>query len=315
MPCDEDVDGTTIVNESSGYGDEFGKRLRSRITGFVRSLRNTNIAVTEILAPENPEYGISAPLNREDAFLVALQLADYPVHQYFEDERAAPLASLRAGDTTLYDMKRSPQFIINNAIGHSVHFYLPRTALDIIADSAEAQRITELRYQPGAGVDDPTMRALVSSLLPALEKPEEANRLFVEHMTMAVGVHAAVTYGDMQPLVRPLRGGLAPWQMKRIEEALAANLKGDVSLADLASDCGLSVSHFGRAFRQSTGVSPHQWLLKQRVDQAKSLLRDRSLTLADVALSCGFSDQSHFTRVFARMTGASPGAWRRNILD
>jgi AraC-like DNA-binding protein len=301
------------MNESSGYGDEFGKRLRSRITGFVRSLQNTSIAVTEICAPENPEYGISAPLIREDAFLVALQLADYPVHQYFEDDRAAPVASLRAGDTTLYDMKRSPQFIINNTIGHSVHFYLPRTALNMIADSAEARRITELRYQPGAGVDDPVMRALVSSLLPALKKPEQANRLFVEHVTMAVGVHATLTYGGMQPLARPLRGGLAPWQMRRTEETIAANLEGDVSLADLANDCGMSVSHFGRAFRQSTGVSPHRWLLKQRVDQAKSLLRDRTRSLADVALSSGFADQSHFTRVFARMTGISPGAWRRSL--
>ena len=78
-------------------------------------------------------------------------------------------------------------------------------------------------------------------------------------------------------------------------------------MADLAIDCGVSVSHFSRAFRQSTGLSPHQWLLKRRVDQAKSLLRDRTLSLSDVALSCGFGDQSHFTRVFTKLTGITPG--------
>ena len=72
-------------------------------------------------------------------------------------------------------------------------------------------------------------------------------------------------------------------------------------------------TNFSRAFRQSTGVSPHQWLLKRRADQTKSLLRDRTLPLSDVALSCGFADQSHFTRVFARLAGISPGAWRRNL--
>ena len=67
------------MQESSAYGDEFGKRLRAQATAFVRSLHNTNIAVTE-LRSDNPEHGISAPLVREDAFLVALQLVDYPVH-------------------------------------------------------------------------------------------------------------------------------------------------------------------------------------------------------------------------------------------
>jgi AraC-like DNA-binding protein len=62
-------------------------------------------------------------------------------------------------------------------------------------------------------------------------------------------------------------------------------------------------------------MSPHQWLLKCRVDLAKDLLSNRKLLLSDIALACGFADQSHFTRVFARMTGASPGAWRRNIFD
>jgi AraC-like DNA-binding protein len=299
------------VYESSGYGEEFGKRLRARATAFVRSLQNTNIAVTEIRS-DDPEHGVSAPQTREDAFLVALQLVDYPVHEYFEDERAAPVTSLRAGETTLYDLKRNPQFNINKAC-HCVHFYFSRTALDLIADNAEAHRFEELRYQPGVGVNDPIMRSLVASLMPAFENPQQASRVFIEHVTMAVGVHAATTYGGMRPLVRSLRGGLAPWQMKRTEETLAANLAGDVSLADLAHDCGVSVSHFSRAFRQSTGVSPHQWLLKRRVDQAKSLLREGMLSLSDIALSCGFADQSHFTRVFTRMTGISPGAWRRSL--
>jgi transcriptional regulator GlxA family with amidase domain len=131
---------------------------------------------------------------------------------------------------------------------------------------------------------------------------------------MAVGVHVAKTYGGMESLVRPVRGGLAPWQMKRVEDTLAANLEGDVALADLASDCGLSVSHFSRAFRQSTGSTPHQWLLHHRIEQAKGLLRDHTLSLSDVALSCGFADQSHFNRVFARLTDLTPGAWRRNSL-
>ena len=300
------------MQESSAFGEGFGEALRSEAKAFVsRALRNTQIAVTELRAA-NPEHGISAQLVREDAFLVGYHLVDYPTHEYFEDERIAPVTALRVGQTTLYDLKRDPRFNINKAI-HCVHFYFPRAALNFIAESSEAPRFDELRYQPGAGIDDPIIPALVTSLMPAFDKPEQASRIFVEHVTMAVGIHIAGTYGGMKPGTRSPRGGLTPWQRKRAEDTLAANLEGDVSLADLANDCGISASHFSRAFRQTTGLSPHQWLLQQRVNQAKNLLRDPSLSLSDVALACGFADQSHFTRVFNRLTGTSPGAWRRNL--
>jgi hypothetical protein len=116
--------------------------------------------------------------------------------------------------------------------------------LDLIADNSEAPRIEELRYQPGVGVDDSIIPSLIASLMPAFENPDQASRVFVEHVTMAVGVHVVKTYGGMRSAVRPSRGGLALWQVKRIKETLSANLEGDVSLRDLANDCGVSVSHF-----------------------------------------------------------------------
>jgi AraC-like DNA-binding protein len=298
------------MQESSGYGERFGERLRAQAVSFVRTLGNTNIAVTEVRA-DDPPHGLSGEQTREDAFLVAVMRRDYPVHEYFEDGRVAGVTSLKTGDTVLYDMKRNPQFVINNPF-HSVHFYLPLVALNLVAEGAEARKIEELRYQPGTGVDDAVMRGLVDSLMAAFETPEQATRLFVEHVTLAVAIHAAKTYGGMKPGTLLTRGGLAAWQVKRAQETLAANLEGDISLADLANDCGLSASHFSRAFRQSTGLSPHRWLMQRRVDLAKSLLPDRKLSLAEIALSCGFTDQSHFTRVFSAFVGISPGAWRRN---
>jgi AraC family transcriptional regulator len=73
------------------------------------------------------------------------------------------------------------------------------------------------------------------------------------------------------------------------------------------------VSHFSRAFRRTMGVAPHNWLLMRRVEVAKEKLRENRLSLSDVALACGFADQSHLTRVFARTVGVSPGAWRRAL--
>jgi AraC family transcriptional regulator len=83
-----------------------------------------------------------------------------------------------------------------------------------------------------------------------------------------------------------------------------------ISLRDLADECSLSVRHFTRTFRQTMGMSLHRWLTLHRVDVAKKMLLNREKSLADVALSCGFADQSHFTRVFAGMTGFTPHGWR-----
>jgi AraC family transcriptional regulator len=109
----------------------------------------------------------------------------------------------------------------------------------------------------------------------------------------------------------PVHGGLAPWQERRAKEMLSSNLEGNVPVATLASECGLSLSYFTRAFRQSTGVPPHRWLLHCRVEKAKRLLRNKTMSLADIAMACGFADQSHFTRVFTAAVGHSPGAMRR----
>ena len=88
---------------------------------------------------------------------------------------------------------------------------------------------------------------------------------------------------------------------------------GRLPIKEVARECHLSVSHFSRAFRHSMGVAPHSWLLTRRVEAAKEKLRDDRLTLSDVALACGFADQSHLTRVFTRIVGISPGVWRRAL--
>lgn len=107
------------------------------------------------------------------------------------------------------------------------------------------------------------------------------------------------------------RSGLAPWQERRAKEMLAANLNGDVTIADMAAACRLSQSHFSQSFKRSVGCPPHQWLLKQRIERAKQLMLATDQALSEIALDVGFAGQSHFTRVFSQHLGASPAAWRR----
>jgi AraC family transcriptional regulator len=274
-----------------------------------RALRIADMAVTEIRC-DNPLPQMSGPIRQEDAFVVGLKLRDFPVHKYWEDGRLTPVCDLRAGESSLHDLKRNPTVLLDKPY-HFLVFYLPRAALDAIADDASAPRIRDLSYKPGAGVNDVTISGLGSLLLPALSHPDQANRLFVDHVLLAVGVHVAQTYGGMQPMWRPARGGLAPWQERRAMEILRANIKRGVALKEVARECGLSVGYFSHAFRRTLGVAPHKWLMEQRVVLSKEKLRDDGLSLSDVAMECGFSDQSHLTRVFRQTVGVSPGAWRR----
>ena len=300
------------MQDSEAFGDKFGDKfgLETAPVLVTRTLRNAEIAATEIRS-DNPRVGLTDSIAREDAYLVGLQIRDYPDHDYWEDGRYAPRTSLHAGETVLYDLKRDPVVLIDKPF-HSVHFYLSRTALDAIADDAEAQPVAELAYQPGAGIADQVIADLGMSLLFAFARPEQASCVFVDHVTLAVGVHVAHSYGGMR-VRRRVPGQLAMWQEKRAKERLEASLDGDVSLRTLAAECGLSRSHFSRAFRVTTGMAPYQWLLHRRIERAQNLLRNTRQTIAEVALSCGFADQSHFTRIFTRIVGASPDAWRHAV--
>jgi AraC-like DNA-binding protein len=293
------------------YGPQLGGKFGAEDAPFfvTRTLQRGEIALTEVCV-DRPLGRLSDPLPRVDAYMICLLMRDLPNNSYWEDGREVSLLSPRVGQITIHDLKREPLALMDKPI-HSLLFYLPRTALNALADQENVPRISELRYRPGEGVVDETVRHIGLALLPALRAPERASRIFTDHATLALAAHAAQAYGGMQTLARPLKGGLAPWQERRSKEMMTADLAGTTPLCDIAETCGLSVSHFSRAFRRSTGLAPHAWLIEARVESAKVMLRNREVSLSTIARVCGFADQSHFSRTFTRRVGLSPAAWRK----
>jgi AraC family transcriptional regulator len=113
-------------------------------------------------------------------------------------------------------------------------------------------------------------------------------------------------------LTRPAaRGGLAPWQSRRVHDYIEDRLAGGISCDELAGMVGLSSHHFSRAFRVSFNESPHAYLIKARVRRSCALMLASAGSLGQIAADCGFNDQAHFNRVFRKHCGASPGDWRR----
>ena len=116
---------------------------------------------------------------------------------------------------------------------------------------------------------------------------------------------------DSRPMPKAIGRGLADWQAELVLRLLRNDPAGDVPVATLARSCGLSRSYFIRAFKVSMGLPPHHWLMHHRVERAQEMLARTNESIAAIAISCGFADQSHLTRVFRALAGASPAAWRR----
>ena len=105
-------------------------------------------------------------------------------------------------------------------------------------------------------------------------------------------------------------GGLTPWRESLAKQLILDRLSETVEVADLARACALSRSHFSRAFKCSTGLSPQDWIRQQRLARAKQLIQTTDLTLTQISLECGFCDQAHFCHIFTRSEGINPFAWR-----
>jgi len=296
---------------TGAYGQHLGRSVgvESPPTMKVQLLQRATFAVTRIQW-EDRGCDIPTQIPREDAHLLCLQRRDIPTNPYWVDGRPVPMSPVRGGQFTLLDLNLGHASLLRAPID-CVAMYLSRQSLDEIAVEHGVRQFGAISTPLGIPKDDALVRGLGECLLPALERPEQANPLFVEHVAMALLSHLASTFGNLPIRLQRRRGGLAPWQERRAKEILAAHIDGNVTIDRLAFECGLSRSHFARAFRMTTGVPPHKWLLHRRVEAAQDLLRRSMLSLNEVATRCGFTDQSHFTRVFSRHTHVSPAEWRR----
>lgn len=293
------------------YGERLGEAVGAEAAPsvFVQRLQRTEFAATRVSWSKR-ESGRLSRIERDDAYLVCLQLLDLDPHPYWVESRPVAIAPIRSGQFTLLDLHSEHSSVLGDPID-CLAIYISRQALDRIGEERGASRLGAIGIAPGVPNDDVVVRSLGCSLLPALQNPEQANPLFLDHIGMALLAHLGTRYGDMPPAHRPKRGGLAPWQERRAKEILMEHLDGDIALEELALECGLSRSHFARAFKETTGAPPHRWLLARRIERAQDLLLNSNLSINEIASSCGFADQSHFTRVFAKIVETGPGEWRR----
>jgi AraC family transcriptional regulator len=160
-------------------------------------------------------------------------------------------------------------------------------------------------------LSEPRLIALAELIAAECDSQTPLHDLYGDGLTLAL----LLAVLQLPPSASPSRGKLAQWQLRRVTDYITENCIRNIRIEELAELAGLSQSHFSHAFKASTGLPPHQWQMKARIDRVKILLRNRGLSLTEIAAETGFSDPAHFTRMFRRQTGASPSAWRRAQLS
>jgi len=298
------------MTASRSYGDVIAHSLG--IGGApalkTRGLLASQISVSRISVGRD-QLGMSPRIPAEDTFILAHYLTDVPHHELWSRDRPVIAQGYEAGSVRVVNLAEEYAARLTHT-HEAMAFYIPRAALDEMAEQSGGPRVAALQVAPG--VVDPVLRHLSASLLPSLARPGEASLLFVDHVVGAIASHLIRHYGGLEGRAgSPFKGGLSPFHAERAKEFLAAHCERDVSLFEVASHCGLSRGHFVKAFRTTVGTTPHRWRQRYRIDKAKDMLSGGDTSIADIALACGFADQSHFTRIFSRMTGDGPATWRR----
>ena len=171
-----------------------------------------------------------------------------------------------------------------------------------------------IELRPQGELVDPQLRALATAVDVERTAGYPSGRLFLDSVEQAIARALVVGYAMRDYTVRVYRGGLSPARLRKIKELVREKMEEDLSLDEMARTAGLSAAHFSQVFRNTTGQTPHQWLLWHRVQRAKEMLRSANMRVLDVAIACGFKTQQHFARVFRHVCGASPTEYRHEFL-
>jgi AraC-like DNA-binding protein len=273
-------------------------------------------------SPGNPEFAVTrlrsgaSPVARgavfplDDAFLIWVALKPTAIGQWRGryNGREVGVTRVTAFATTALDLRRSMEMWTCGPFDYLCYF-LAGSLLNRVAFENELSTAYDLREVFFA--EDILLAQLTRSILSPARCEEPFDKLRLDQISVLLSAHVLQRYCSSTKAAIFATRGLQTWQRLRAEEMLRSRLEGNIAIGEIASACSLSVSHFARAFRRSFGISAHQYLIRLRVERAKTLLANTSKPFAEIAQLCGFCDQSAFSRTFTRVERMTPSLWRK----
>jgi len=266
----------------------------------------------------DPSNGVIAYWRHEAVHDVVGPMADHVLMAFpsgslrFERRsgKSVVMGTTRCGAVTVIPAGSSSRWDIPEPL-NVVHLYLPQTTLQRVALEAGMAAPADL-VERSAHPDPITSRLLLSAA-DVLEGSAALDSLFRQQVTDLLATRLLIAHAGSPVTIQPVIGGLSSTVLRRAIERLRSDSDADVSLAALASDAGLSRFHFCRAFKESTGLSPHAWLRQHQLEQAMNMLRNTDDGIVSIAAALGYSSQTAFAAAFRKLTGETPSDWRRRM--
>jgi AraC family transcriptional regulator len=193
---------------------------------------------------------------------------------------------------------------------HYLQIRIASRFIQSVASETLDKNPDSLELIPEFQTRDPQLEAIGMMLLSELKRENLGSRLYIESLTNVLAVHLLRQYVAAKPLLTVYEGGLPQRQLLQVLEYIEEHLDQDIKLTDLAALSGISQFHFSHLFKQSIGTAPYQYLLQQRIERVKQLLKQTDQPIVDIALTCGFNSHSHLSKQFRQLTGVTPTTYR-----
>jgi len=200
---------------------------------------------------------------------------------------------------------------VQKGAARKLHLYVPRRLMDDAALDVSGARGSKPHITASPVLTDGVAAALCRNVLTALGDVGPGSTMLLEALGLQFAVHALRHWTDLPTSANRYTRPLGKTTVSRVVSYLHENLRRDITLSELAALSDLSVAHFCRAFRQSTGCPPHFYLLGLRIEKAKRMLRATREPISTIAMEAGYDDPSYFARIFKKQVGLAPMAYRR----
>lgn len=270
------------------------------LTSYAARWQRLNLEYHVQPAYESPEHYATH-------YTIVIRLRTLPRIERWLDECYKSENSLQ-GDIALI-----PPYVIHRAITTQESEFI---ALTLDSDSVsniayESVNPDTVEIIPHFSKSDPLIYQIGLALKAALQADGLSSRLYAESMATALSAHLLLHYSAPKHIIYEYRGGLPKYKLQRVIEYIIDHLSEDLLLRAMAQEVGMSQYHFARLFKQSTGLSPYQYVIQCRIERAKMLLLKSKLKISEISSLVGFGDQSQFTRHFKRLLGVTPKEIRK----
>lgn len=263
-----------------------------------------NILVSQF---RHPSGEMTCHLSDEHA--VCLSLASRPVRMLHRKGSKTYVGLYSKGDMSITPA-REPLFARWDDDDHFLEIRIAADFVERIARETLNKHPDQIELLSEFRMRDSQLEAIALMLLTELQQENPGSRLYIESLTNVLAVHLIRQYGTTKPHVPIYEGGLSQRQLAQVLDYINDYLDQDIKLADLAALLGMSQFHFCHLFKQAIAITPYQYLLQQRIECAKQLLKQTDQPIMEIALQCGFNNHSHLSQQFRRFTGITPKAFR-----